>query len=193
MSKDVAFFILKYYLSRLIFYMDYDKIFLVMKMKTVCFTGRRPQKLPWGYNELDERCIELKRKLDEKINWAISSGATHFISGMALGVDMWAAEIVLEKKKAGCPITLEAAIPHKHQPAKWSLMNKTRYNNILKECDNVTVISEKYTYSCMMQRNCYMVDKSDCVIAVLDDYSGGTGKTVLYARSKGLDIEIINI
>ena len=162
-------------------------------MKTVCFTGRRPQKLPWGYNETDERCIKLKQTLTEKIEKAINDGASHFISGMALGVDMWAAEIVIEKKKRGYDITLEAALPHREQSAKWSGQHKTRYNNILKECDKITVISEKYTFSCMMQRNCYMVDKSDRVIAVLDDLSGGTGKTVLYARSKKLDIDIIKI
>ena len=43
---------------------------MVMKMKTVCFTGRRPQKLPWGYNETDERCINLKQMLAEKIEKA---------------------------------------------------------------------------------------------------------------------------
>lgn len=166
---------------------------MVMKMKTVCFTGRRPQKLPWGYNETDERCINLKQMLAEKIEKAIDSGTTHFISGMALGVDMWAAEIIIEKKKLGIPITLEAAIPHKLQASKWSQQHKARYNAILKYCDRVTVISDKYTYSCMMERNCYMVDKSDLVIAVLDELSGGTGKTVLYARSKGKNIEIIKI
>lgn len=162
-------------------------------MKTVCFTGRRPGKLPWGYNEADPRCIRLKETLAEKIKDAIENGATHFISGMALGVDMWAAELVISLKKSGMEITLEAAIPHKGQEAKWSLQNRQRYNSILKDCDLVTCLSEKYTYSCMMQRNKYMVDKSDKVIAVLDDFTGGTGKTVLYARSKKRDIDIIMI
>ena len=162
-------------------------------MKTVCFTGRRPQKLPWGYNEADERCINLKKTLRLKIEKLIECGATHFISGMALGVDMWAAQIVIEKKKAGYPVTLEAAVPHKQQAAKWSPYHKALYNAILRECDKITVISEKYTFSCMMDRNCYMVDKSDHVIAVLDDLTGGTGKTVQYARSKGKDIDIIKL
>ena len=162
-------------------------------MKTVCFTGRRPQKLPWGYNESDERCVSLKKTLAEKIEKAITEGATHFISGMALGVDMWAAQIVIEKKKSGYPITLEAAVPHRMQSAKWSAYHKALYNAILKRCDKVTVISENYTFSCMMERNCYMVDKSDCVISVLDDLTGGTGKTVQYARSKCKDIELIKI
>jgi len=160
-------------------------------MKTVCFTGRRPQKLPWGYDENDDRCQRLKEKIKEKIDNAIQNGATHFISGMALGVDMWAAEIILEKRKEGVPLTLEAAIPHKKQEASWSAHHRERYNRILALCDKVTYVSETYSPYCMMKRNQYMVDKSDLVIAVLDDFTGGSGKTALYARSKNIPVIII--
>lgn len=162
-------------------------------MKTVCFTGRRPQKLPWGYNESDERCLRLKEKLEKEIDLAIKNGATHFISGMALGVDMWAAEIVLEKKKKDSTITLEAAVPHKGQASSWSSEHRARYAEILKKCDAITYVSENYSPYCMMKRNRYMVDKSDLVIAVTDDFTGGSGKTVLYARSEKVATRIISI
>ena len=32
-------------------------------MKTCAFTGHRPQNLPFGFNEEDERCIDLKKTL----------------------------------------------------------------------------------------------------------------------------------
>ena len=64
-------------------------------MKTCAFTGHRPKGL--GYPELDERCAALKEKLRALIIRMIEEeGVTHFISGMAQGVDMYAAEIVLE-------------------------------------------------------------------------------------------------
>ena len=162
-------------------------------MKTVCFTGRRPQKLPWGYNEKDERCINLKNELTQNIKLAISEGMTHFISGMALGVDMWAAEAVIELKNEGFDITLEAALPHKKQSSGWSASHRARYDAILKKCDKITCVSEHYSHYCMMKRNQYMVDSSDLVIAATDDFSGGSGKTVLYARSKHVPVRIINI
>lgn len=37
------------------------------KMKTCAFTGHRPQNLPFGFNEEDERCIDLKKTLREQI------------------------------------------------------------------------------------------------------------------------------
>ncbi|MDE6001607.1 MAG: DUF1273 domain-containing protein, partial [Clostridia bacterium] len=56
-------------------------------MKTCMFTGHRPQKLPFKFNEHDERCIKLKECLAALIKEKIKSGFTHFITGMALGTD----------------------------------------------------------------------------------------------------------
>lgn len=90
-------------------------------MKTCAFTGHRPQNLPFGFNEEDERCIDFKKTLREQIiNLIENEGVTHFISGMAIGVDMYAAEIVLGLKASYPGITLESAIPCESQAAKWS-------------------------------------------------------------------------
>ena len=90
-------------------------------MKSCAFTGHRPQNLPFGFREDDERCIALKETLKKQIISLITDeNVTHFISGMALGVDMYAAEIVLELKKTYPGITLESAIPCETQAAKWN-------------------------------------------------------------------------
>lgn len=87
------------------------------KKQSCCFTGHRPQSLPFRFNENDERCIDLKRRLkDAIIEMITQNGVTHFISGMAIGVDMYAAEIVLELKETYPNISLEAAIPAKINP-----------------------------------------------------------------------------
>ena len=55
-----------------------------MKVKKCAFTGHRPQSLPFGFNESDERCIALKQTLRAEIIRLIEQeGVTHFISGMA--------------------------------------------------------------------------------------------------------------
>ena len=64
--------------------------------RTLCraFTGHRPKGL--GYPESDGRCDALKRLLCLLVRRLIQEqGVTHFISGMAQDVDMYAAEIVL--------------------------------------------------------------------------------------------------
>ena len=49
-------------------------------MRTICFTGRRPKNLPWGYNEQDERCIKLKKLLEEKIDVAPSCNCSESVT-----------------------------------------------------------------------------------------------------------------
>ena len=75
-------------------YIEYgDKL----AMKKCAFTGHRPQKLPFGSNESDERCVTLKHCLHDLILRLIEQrNVRHFISGMAIGTDMYAAEIILD-------------------------------------------------------------------------------------------------
>lgn len=75
------------------------------RLHRVCFTGHRPEKLTRS-----ERLI--KRDLEKEIKRAINDGFTTFITGMARGTDIWAAEIVLELKEKGKDIKLICASPY---------------------------------------------------------------------------------
>lgn len=93
--------------------------------KTCAFTGHRPQSLPFGFDESDKRCTSLKSVMRDQIVALIENeGVTHFITGMALGVDMYAAEIVLDLKSKYPHITLESAIPCETQAIKWSVASR---------------------------------------------------------------------
>jgi uncharacterized phage-like protein YoqJ len=161
--------------------------------KTVCFTGHRPQKLPFGFNEYDIRCLRLKMRLGIEIKRQITEcGAVRFISGMAAGTDIFAAEIVLELKEKYPHIILECALPCKSQADRWDEENRKRYRSILKKSDRKVLLQRKYTSDCMQKRNKYMVDNSDTVIAVWNGSASGTGNTVRYAMSSGKEVIIID-
>ncbi len=164
------------------------------KKQTACFTGHRPQKLSWGFNENDVGCLAMKEITKIEIqNAIINYGITHFISGMAIGFDIIAAELVLELKKDYPFITLECAIPCKEQDKLWREQQKLRYKNILSQADKVTYVSDRpYFDGCMQQRNKYMIDNSSVLIALFNGKAGGTKQTVDYAKEKGLKVEIIN-
>ena len=163
-----------------------------MNTKTCAFTGHRPQSLPFGFNESDERCVALKQKLrNEIIRLIEENGVTHFISGMAIGVDMYSAEIVLGLK-AKYNITLECAIPCETQAEKWSEPLRNRYYEIASKCDKEAMLQHHYTPGCMDKRNRYMVDHADYIIAVWDGRASGTSKTVRYAQHQGKPIRVIN-
>lgn len=162
-------------------------------MKTCAFTGHRPQNLPFGMNENDERCVKLKEELKEQIiNLIEAENVTHFITGMALGVDLYAAEIVLDLKARYPSITLESAIPCETQAVKWSMAQRERYYDIAAQCDKETMLQSHYSPDCMDKRNRYMVDHADVLIAVWDGSPSGTGKTVRYAHQQGKSVITIN-
>ena len=162
-------------------------------MNTCCFTGHRPQSLPCGSNEKHPACVQIKSELKRMIIGLIEEkNVTHFISGAALGVDMWAMEIVIELKKEYPSITLEAAVPCKTQSARWNAKSKERYNRLLELCDKVTLLQENYTSDCMMKRNKYMVDNSDYVIGAWNGKPSGTGNTIKYAVQQGKPVYCID-
>lgn len=111
---------------------------------------------------------------------------------MAIGVDMYAAEIVLGLKASYPGITLESAIPCESQAAKWSEALRDRYFDIASKCDKETLIQTHYSPDCMDKRNRYMVDHADVLIAVWDGSPSGTGKTVRYAHQQGKSVTIID-
>ncbi len=164
------------------------------KNTTCCFTGHRPHKFTFGYDEESEECILLKSKLFQQILEMRKKGVTTFLTGMAMGVDIWAAELILGLK-AERPeenICLIAVIPHEGQANRWSAEYRERYFNILSKVDDDVMIGLRYTKSCMFERNRYMVDHSAHLIAVYNGEPGGTQYTVDYAMKKGLDVVIIN-
>lgn len=129
---------------------------------------------------------------EQIINLIENEGVTHFISGMAIGVDMYAAEIVLGLKASYPGITLESAIPCESQAAKWSEALRDRYFDIASKCDKETLIQTHYSPDCMDKRNRYMVDHADVLIAVWDGSPSGTGKTVRYAHQQGKSVTVID-
>lgn len=163
------------------------------KTTSACFTGHRSQKLPWRFNEDDERCKSMKEKLRIEIVKAIENGYKTFICGMAIGFDMICAETVLALKKQYPDIKLIGALPCKTQDSKWFYKDKIRYRNLLDKLDGIRCIYDTYIGSeCMLERNRYMVNNSSLLIALFDGITiGGTMSTVEYAKMQNLKIVVI--
>ncbi len=158
-----------------------------------CFTGHRPAKLPWGLNEEDERCLALKETLSRQLISIYESGYRYFISGMAIGCDMYFAEAVLALREIHSDIRLQAAIPCGTQPDRWVKSQRIRYNRIIDACDYLKVLQTNYTPDCMMRRNRYMVDNSSLLLACYDGKPGGTMNTIVYAKRHGVKTIIIDL
>lgn len=75
-------------------------------------------------------------------------------------------------------ISLYSIVPYSNQSCKWNDKQISRCNSILKQCDKVVTLQDAYTFDCMQRRNRYMVEHSDCVVAVWNGTSSGTSSTV---------------
>ena len=144
-----------------------------------CFTGHRPEKLKYSEEEI-------KPLLADVIDRAIADGYTTFITGIAPGTDIWAAELVLEKKKQNDELCLICAVPHPGFGRRKSAREAKRYSSIIRHADRIPTICSRYSSACDRRRNNFMVDMSSLVIAVWSGVPSGTKNTITYAAQKGV-------
>ena len=163
------------------------------RSETCCFTGHRPNKLPWGENEADPRCTALKEKIRRAVEGAYDRGYRHFICGMAQGADFYFCEAVLALRDDRPGVTVEAAIPCEEQAARWSERDRERYFELVGLCDFETMVQHHYDKGCMLRRNRYMVDHASLLIAAFDGTLGGTMYTITYAMRQGLEVLTLDV
>ena len=148
--------------------------------ESLCFTGHRPQKLT-GFKASDNKELLLALK-DIIVDHIENKGVTTFISGMALGIDIWSARIVIALRESKYPhIKLVSAIPCANQ------------YSIVENADVVHYVSdEPYTAWCLQKRNEWMVDNSSHIISVWDGTAGGTSNCIKYAHKHNKKVLNLN-
>lgn len=151
----------------------------------VAFTGHRPDKL--GNYVPDS---EPERRVRAALTTYLTAlkedrPPLRAISGMALGVDQWAAETCVS---LGIPFT--AAVPFVGQEKRWRWPAQVHYRNLLAKASDVVVVCPgEYRPYMLQKRNEWMVDHCDLLIAVWDGSEGGTANCVRYARHRECQIK----
>ena len=165
---------------------------MTTSVKTCAFTGHRPHKFPWGYNEDDQRCRELKAVLTRLLTRLARAGVTDFYSGMADGSDLWLSQIVLSLE-AEYPLRLHCILPCPDQAERWPAPARARYGAVLERASSVEVVSPRYQEGCMLERNRRLVEAAELLTAVYNGESrGGTAATVRYAQRLGRRIILVD-
>jgi uncharacterized phage-like protein YoqJ len=139
----------------------------------VAFTGHRPDKFG-GWNPDNPVVEQVRRVLRDGLtaNWPL-----YAISGMAQGVDQWAAEVCVEM---GIPFV--AALPCDGWGLQWPPLAQARYQVLLCKAKEIVVVSAgPYKPWKLQRRNEWMVDHCSRLLAVFDGSPGGTYNTLAYA------------
>lgn len=161
-----------------------------MREKEVCcaFSGHRPHKLPENGDEKSNQIMLCKHFLFSEIDRAVADGYREFLCGMAMGTDLWCAEIVLSLRRSRPQISLHAVLPWRTQAADWPRDWQLRYCAALEQADEVTALSEYYYKGCFLVRNQFLVSHASRLIALCTAGRGGTGETLRMAQKAGLEI-----
>ena len=161
--------------------------------KSCAFTGHRPDKFPFGFDESHPGCVRLREAIFGAVCRLADAGVTTFYTGMALGVDLWCADAVLRLRNEEPTLRLVAVQPCATQADRWPEKERQRYQDILAQADERVCLHERYTRFCMHERNRYMVDRAQYLLAVYDGGdTGGTASTVRYAESRKRNIWLLD-
>ena len=146
-------------------------------------TGHRPKSFEFGYNEDDIRCTNLKEKIKTEILRAIDNGVDTFYTGGSLGVDTWAAEIVLSLKN-DYDIRLILVLPGRTQHLKWPKSAQARYLDVIDVADEIIYMYNGpgfFDLQYMILRNEYLINNTDMLISVYNGKKSGTSNIVNFA------------
>lgn len=141
----------------------------------IAFTGHRPDKLGF-WDPLHPVVTRVKASIRD---FLIARWPAHILSGMALGVDQWAAQAAVD---LGIPFI--AALPCDEMDAKWPMPSQGRFHALLAKARQIVVVSPgPYKPFKMDKRNRWMVDNCDLLASVWDGSGGGTANCNDYAAS----------
>ena len=167
-------------------------------MSGCAITGHRPSRFKWKYKENNTGCKRLKKRMRDQFMLLYDHGIRRFYVGGALGVDMWAGEILLRlKERPGYGgIELVVVLPFEGHDVDWDDRSRRRMRFLIRHsADTVVIGTADEPRKAFKSRNFYMVEQADCLLAVYDNdrsMRSGTGMTVHYAQKKGLPIILIH-
>lgn len=161
------------------------------KETTCFFAGPRPKNLPSEsydpYVTSNKRILLALREVI--IDHIENKGIDTFITGMALGIDLWAARIVMKLKEDErySHVKLISAIPCIGQSDSWPKKSRDEWQRVYDASFEAIYVSNRsYFDKCMQIRNEWMVDHACCGIAVFSGSQGGTFNCLKYAVEQGL-------
>lgn len=154
----------------------------------VSFTGHRPDKIAGWKESKGVVEVAIRKALAEAIEGLVAEGADTFLSGMAPGVDLWAADEVLRLRgegRIGANVRLVLALPYPNFERSFRAEWRGLYADIVARADEVVCVSAGYHYGCYTRRNDFLADNADVVVAYYEGSEGGTRYTLRRAERGG--------
>ena len=151
----------------------------------VSFTGHRPDKIAEWHLSPERTEVAIRKRLSQELLRLVhEQGATSFMSGMAPGFDLWAADEVLRLRaegRLGQGVRLVLAIPYPHFERSFGAEFRGLYEYILERADEVIYVAPGYHHGCYRNRNAFLAESADVLLAYYEGTEGGTRQTIRMA------------
>lgn len=145
------------------------------KLYLCAITSQRPTRFKFKYQEYMTSCKRLKKRLHDVFAELYRRGVRRFYVGGALGVDLWAGEILLEMRRQeeyqGLEIVL--VFPFPGHDERWDPKSRERLRHLKENCDQFVMGSQIVGAQGYRERTAYMIEHADCLVAVYDDEPAG--------------------
>ena len=123
--------------------------------------------------------------IEKLITMALNQGVSHFLCGMALGVDQVFAEALIHHQ-----LKWTAVIPCADQDKLWKPRERSHYRKLLNQSTKQVILYNEYSLGVMQARNLWMVKRADICLAVFSGdphgVGGGTATAVKMARDRNV-------
>lgn len=167
-----------------------------MKQYTTCaIIGQPPMRFPWGFDEEDEGCQELKLTLAQKIMELRQQGVTRFAVVADCGVGLYVGECINALREHDPDLMLFVVTPHEEQATKWTPDLRERYFRLLQDCSIMEAASLHKTPTCEFDAYRRIIDYADMALAAYDTRTArgdAVDQAIEYAIARKLPIMIIN-
>lgn len=146
-------------------------------MKVMTISGYKAHEIGI-FKQTDPAITIIKKALKQHVESKINEGLEWVIVSGQLGVELWAAEVVLELKTIYPSLNLAILTAFENHDENWNEGNQEHYQRIAMEADFVDAISKK-PYENPQQlrnKNHFHLLKSDGLLMVYDEEKEGSPK-----------------
>ena len=156
--------------------------------------GQPPMRFPWGFDEEDSGCQNLKLALAQKIMELRQQGVTRFAVVADCGIGLYTGEIVNALRQTDADLMLFVVTPHEEQATKWAPYLRERYFKLLEDCTIMEAASLRKTPDCEYEAYRKIIDYADMVLAVYDSAlakGDAVDRAMEYIKARSLRVDVI--
>jgi uncharacterized phage-like protein YoqJ len=167
-----------------------------MEQQNLCcaLIGQPPMRFPWGFDEEDSGCQNLKLALAQKIMELRQQGVTRFAVVADCGVGLYAGECINALRAHDPDLMLFVVSPHEEQATKWAPYLRERYFKLLEDCTLIELASHRWTPECEYDAYRKIIDYSGMVLAAYDPAAAkdtAVDRAMEYVKERGLPVVTI--